>query len=115
MLEREFLDCLISQVTINRYLGEDEFGNNSYGDDELASVRQDSVRFSMSSERSIDRTAHDVISIYTLITNITPEPFKVRDRVTINGVVTYTSAVEVEYDEDGPHHVVITTTTEDES
>lgn len=115
-MEQELYELLASQVTFNRYTSEDTYGNNTYGSNEVASCRIDSVdnRFGMATSQ--DQQPSATVQEYTLITDITPTLFAVRDKATLpDGAITFVRNVRVEYDEVGPHHVVMTVSTEDES
>lgn len=114
-MDPQFLPLLTSECTYSQYDSTDTFGNNVYAVGVLFKARIDR-RFNRKGggEINAQRPNHPSAD-YTLICEVI-DGMTVRNKVTLpTGEVTYVRDVDIVYDENGPHHMVISVSTEDES
>jgi hypothetical protein len=108
-IDPEYLELMPSYVMIARYLGEDAWGNNTFGAAESIRCRIDSSALASGGGPvrggTVVTPARQTNTIYA---DYTEPPFTVRDKITMPDLRTpRITSVNVEYDERGPHHQVI--------
>lgn len=109
-IDPEFFELMPSTITVERYSGEDAYGNNTYLAPEFHRCRIDNYNLASGGGAVRSGTVITPVRVVTtIITDYTEPPFTVRDRITLpdGRSPTITSAV-VEYDEVGPYHQTIT-------
>lgn len=116
-MEPELYELLQTPVTVNRYVSEDSFGNNTYGDAVSLTCRIDQIMYALGEPEQQEQKSSSPTTRWQMITGVLSTPLAVRDRVTLpDGTVAYIQDAETLYDEYGiPHHAVFTVSTEGES
>lgn len=109
-MDPEFYELMPNTIAVKRYTGEDSFGNNTYGTSANFLCRIDDHQRQLGGGASRSGTMVQASSLTTTIyTDYTTPPFTVRDHITLpDGSTPSITNVQVEYDEVGPHHQVIT-------
>ena len=105
----EFLELMTQEVVIARYTGEDSYGNNTYDTAFLYRCRIDTYNNASGGGPWRGGTVATPTRVTTnvILQYVTPV-FTVRDKVTLpDGRTPTITNVAVEYDEDGPHHIVL--------
>lgn len=115
-MEAAFLELMPATINISRLSSEDQYGNNTYGS--ATEVRARPEQHMMERGRgqvppdAFDDTPRSEWTFY--VDYVTPE-WSVQDKIVYGSYTLYITSVDIEYDEDGPHHLVLTANSKDES
>lgn len=110
-IDPEFYDLMPSTITIQRWTGEDSFGNNTYGTGEVIEhVRIEMDQRQMATTLKWQGTAMaSTRQLATVIMDYIDPPYGAGDLVTLpNGNAVRIFNAEVHYDERGPYYQQLT-------
>lgn len=115
-MDSQWYELFTPGITLERFGSPDSFGNPGYSAAESFSGRIESIDSSQGGGRQRDnREPNDPTINVRIITDYLGSPISIRDKVTLPaGETMYVRSVTTHYDEIGPHHIVMSLSTEDE-
>jgi len=109
-LEADFIACFTDVVSVRTRTGQDSFGNDTHSTATNVNVFIDSDEVSLGSPDSQEQQSG--LNSRTLSIIMAVDAISERDLITYDSVTFSVTSVTVYRDEDGPHHQVVSATSD---
>lgn len=114
-MEADFFELMPNIITIARWSSDDAHGNPTYATGVEVRCRLENRRIDRGSGRQGDTFSGIDRNSWIIYTDYISPPWGVKDKATFDSVTVYIQDVDIEYDEVGPHHLVLTGATDTEA